>query len=562
MHADVPPDQGVCVKVHEAIAAVLREQGVDTVFGLVGDANLYMMDAFRRRGGHFVAVANETGALLAAAGHQAISGRTGVASVTHGPGLANTVTSLYETVKHRVPAVLIAGDTAVTDTDNFQDIDQRALVLATGALFVQARTPDSTADDLRAAFVLAAARRLPVVLNVPIDFQWIDVKFASAEQAPVGEPRLMPDPAQVEEAVGVIAGAKRPVVLAGRGAIGARDDVIRLARRLGAPVATTAQARQLFAGEEDDLGIFGGLATPHALEAIVESDCVVVVGASLNRWTTENGALMAGRRIVHIDDDALALGRHVQPAAAVHADAGLAARAVVDLLDEAEIPRAGFASDTLRERLRRGAEQTEREFHERRAREHGRESDGSRPAGTVDLVLAQQLIERAFPARRTVVMDAGRQCMTALGIFTVEHPSHYVHTISFGSIGVGVPYAIGAALADPSRPTLLLCGDGGFMLGGLTEFHTAARLGLDLVVVVFNDGSFGAEHIQLVRKGMDPSISLFDWPDLAHVAESLGGRGVTVRTIAELDAALHDLPDGGTVLLNVMVSADEISTRG
>ena len=555
-------DRGSHVKVHEAIAAVLREQGVDTVFGLVGDANLYMMDAFRREGGRFVAVANETGALLAAAGHQAISGRTGVASVTHGPGLANTVTSLYETVKHRVPAVLIAGDTAVTDTDNFQDIDQRALVVATGAQFVQARTPESTADDLRRAFALAASGRIPVVFNVPIDFQWIDAAFTAREAPAAAVARLAPDPAQIEDALAVIASAKRPLVLAGRGAIGARDDALRLAGRIGAPVATTAQARQLFAGEPFDLGIFGGLATPESLAAITESDCLVVLGASLNRWTTENGALTTGRRVVHIDDDALALGRHVLPAAPVHADAGLAAQAMIDLLDEADVPRSGFASEDLRVRLERARADAEVVLDDLRTAERRREADGSRPAGTIDIVLAQRLIERTFPRRRTVVMDAGRQCMTALGIFTVEHPAHYVHTISFGSIGVGVPYAIGAALAEPERPTLLLCGDGGFMLGGLTEFHTAVRHGLDLVVVVFNDGSFGAEHIQLVRKGMDPTISLFDWPDLGQVAESLGGRGVTVRTIAELEEALASLPDGRTVLLNVMVSADEISARG
>jgi thiamine pyrophosphate-dependent acetolactate synthase large subunit-like protein len=109
----------------------------------------------------------------------------------------------------------------------------------------------------------------------------------------------------------------------------------------------------------------------------------------------------------------------------------------------------------------------------------------------------------------------------------------------------------------------VVCGDGGFMLGGLTEFITAVRLGLDLTVVVVNDGAFGAEHIQLVRKGIDPSISTFEWPDLAEVARSLGGQGVTVGSIDELDATLARLGrSSGPTLVNILVSADELSAVG
>jgi thiamine pyrophosphate-dependent acetolactate synthase large subunit-like protein len=110
-------------------------------------------------------------------------------------------------------------------------------------------------------------------------------------------------------------------------------------------------------------------------------------------------------------------------------------------------------------------------------------------------------------------------------------------------------YAIGAAVAAPGRPVLLVTGDGGFMLGGLAEFNTAVRHKLDLVVAVCNDSSYGAEHIQFRRKNMDPGLSVFEWPDFASVADALGGQGVTVRTAADLDAAARAIAARGRPLL-------------
>ena len=107
----------------------------------------------------------------------------------------------------------------------------------------------------------------------------------------------------------------------------------------------------------------------------------------------------------------------------------------------------------------------------------------------------------------------------------------------FGAIGLGVPYAVGAAVGAKGRPALVVCGDGGFMLGGLAEFSTAVRHGLDLIVLLCNDSAYGAEHIQFRNKNMDPSLSMFVWPEFADVARALGGEGVTVRTTADLEVA-------------------------
>jgi thiamine pyrophosphate-dependent acetolactate synthase large subunit-like protein len=152
-------------------------------------------------------------------------------------------------------------------------------------------------------------------------------------------------------------------------------------------------------------------------------------------------------------------------------------------------------------------------------------------------------IDQALPKERTLVLDAGRFALSAWRLMHVPQPKAYVDTASFGSIGLGMGNAVGAAIGAPHRPVVLLTGDGGFMLGGLAEFNSAVRHGVDLVVVVFNDGAYGAEYDHLSRHGMDPGISTFEWPHLAPVATALGGRGYTARNLTELDEALAAVRD-------------------
>ena len=196
---------------HEAIARALADQGVTTVFGVLGDANLYMMDSFQRRsGGHYYSACNENGAVLAANGYARTSGQLGVATVTHGPALTNTVTALAEGVRDRTPILLLAGDTPVADKTNLQNIPQREVVLASGAGFEQVRTPQTVAEDLATAIFRAHAESRPVVLNVPVDFQWEEIEYQPAPPRLIDAQAVRPDPAALDAAVGIIASARRP----------------------------------------------------------------------------------------------------------------------------------------------------------------------------------------------------------------------------------------------------------------------------------------------------------------------------------------------------------------
>ena len=505
--------------VYDATARTLQALGVDTIFGLIGDANLYMVDNFTRSlDGRFIAVTHEASAVLAATGYSRTTGRLGVATVTHGPALTNTVTALIEAVRARTPMVLLAGDTAVIDRDNLQNIDQRSIILPTGAGFEQVRSPETLTADFVSAFRRAALQRRPVVLNIPADFMWQEVDFVAPEPIPAIQQAIRPSEDAIDAALGVIASARRPIVLAGRGATSpaARAAVLKFARRVGAPLTTTLQARELFATESDNLGIFGSLSTEHTVDTIGRADCVVAFGAALNRWTTGEGSLLETPRVVQVDVDAAALNHHRIVDAPVQGDAAAVAEEFVRMLDEASVAATGFAASL-----------------------EDLPAPPDKPAnprpGTLDIHQALGIIDRSFPSDRSVVLDAGRFFHHAAYNVRTGAANSYVHTLEFGCIGLGMGNAIGAAAASPTTPVLLISGDGGFMLGGVAEFNTAVRHQLDIVVVIMNDKAYGAEYIQFRNKGMNPAVSTFEWPSFADVATALGGIGYTPHSLDELE---------------------------
>jgi thiamine pyrophosphate-dependent acetolactate synthase large subunit-like protein len=536
------------MKFHAAVARALADNGVSVIFGLIGDANLYMMDSFvRDQGGRFISAANEAGAAVMALGYASVSGRVGVATVTHGPALTNTLTGLAEGVKARLPIVLLCGDTAAEDRDGLQVIAQRELIVATGAGFEQLGSPATLTRDVATALRRAVEERRPVALNVPVDFQWLDVDY---DPILVRIPEMrgfVPAGDDMDNAIGIIAAAKRPVVVAGRGARGqaARASILRLAQRIDAPVGSTLKGNGLFRGEEFDLGTIGTLSRPATVDIVTQSDCLIFFGASVSEHTVSHGSFLKGKRIIHCTIDPMDIGRNFPIDAGLVGDCGLVADAIVQWLDEAEIPPSGYRDAALRQRLN----------EPRPVIEPNRGTDTR-----IDLRKALARVDAAFPGDRIVVTDGGRFVRVAWDLIGAPDPASFLYTVHFGSIGLGVAYAIGAALAAPNRPILLVAGDGGFMLGGLVEFNTAVRHEVDLTVVICNDGSYGAEHIQFRRRGMDPALSTFEWPDFAPIASALGGRGCTVRNDGDLEQALRTIEERDRpTLIDLKIDPEHVS---
>ena len=515
--------------LHQVVAEGLAQLGVSHLYGLIGDANLFMVQSYVSSGaGRYIACNHEANAVLAATGYAQVTGRTGVATVTHGPALTNTATALTEAVKGGIPVVLICGDTAPGDLQHPQKTNQREVVAATGAEYVELRRPETALIDLDRAFRRAAQMRTAVVFNMRVDLQWAEtppqtIAFAAPQTqlAAASGPLL-------EEAAGMLASAKRPLILAGRACIGAeaRDALIALADRIEAPLATTLKAQGLFHGHPFNIGISGNLSHPTATEVIMQSDCILAFGASLSKYTTEDGAYTRGKRVVQILPDTLETPRMEVPTLRLVGDIAGTARAITELLDLAEIPGAAATDATLETALRSEATVFE-----------ALPPLGATAPGTVDIVPALRRLHQALPRRRVLVADLGRFVFSAWRNLPVTDPRDLVFTSHFGGIGCGTGQAIGAATAVDDRPTVLVAGDGGFLLSGLSELSVIRRERPDLVMILCNDGSYGAEHVQFTNRQMAPDLSMIDPPNFAAVARAMGIEAIAVTDEVSLSAA-------------------------
>lgn len=491
------------------------------MFGVAGDANLYLIDQLvNAHGVRYLGAAHEAAGVLMALGFARVSGQVGVATTTHGPGFTNIITPLVEGVRSRTPMVIVVGDTDPLDPLHPQNIDQQPFIAATGAGYEPIMSVNEAPEAVARAWWLAQSKSKPVVLNIGIEHQWAEGTYRQWERSWPQAQGLAPDPAALDDAMGVLASARRPVIVAGRGALGAKEELVALSAALGAPLATTVLASNLFRGHRHNLGYFGTLTHPVAAEALATADCVVSFGASMNKYTTDGGRLVREKRLIQCDTNASQLGLNRFADIGVVGDAAATAAAMTAMLSTIDHRPSEFASDDLADALanRRWAD----EFVDRST------------DTTIDPRTLSIAVDQAVPEERTVVTDVGRFMLQGL-LMPVPEPRALVTTQGFQSIGLGAGAAVGAGVARPDRPVLLLAGDGGFMMGGLAEFQAAVRANIDLIAVVYNDSSYGAEHIQFHRKGMDPTISMNDWPDLAAVAVALGGEGYTVNRPDDLD---------------------------
>jgi thiamine pyrophosphate-dependent acetolactate synthase large subunit-like protein len=443
-----------------------------------------------------------------------------------------------------MPVLLIAGDISSNKT-HLQSLPQRELVLATGAGFEQARTSATTCRDLYNAFRRAFTERRPIVFNVSTEFLWEEVEYSKTVVPLRSRHDTIEYDQNFEEAISIIANAKRPVILAGRGASQPTDRtaIADFTGRVGAPLMTTLMAKDLFREEAHSMGVMGTISTPEAVDALQKADCIIGFGASLTSNTTSEGTLVKGKRLVLFNDDPSDLDNHQMINAGVIGSPASAAERFVHWLDEAEIPPSGFTD----EGVVKAAVAAYKSLSFPTASE------------TYDAQTILRHVNAALPPDRLFITNSGRCLGEAWRIVDVTDPRLFVLGHNSGAIGLGVSHAIGAAVAEPQRPALMVTGDGGFMMGGLTEFNTAVSHKLDLIVLMFNDRSYGFEHIQFRDRQMDPSLSCFDWPEFAPIADALGGKGVTVRSMADMQAMKEALSSRNRpLLIDVQMDPDNM----
>ncbi|HEU5155755.1 MAG TPA: thiamine pyrophosphate-binding protein [Streptosporangiaceae bacterium] len=511
------------MKVAEAVGRRLAGLGVDTVFGVVGSGNFHVTNALVAHGARFVAARHEGGAATMADAYARVSGKAGVLSVHQGPGLTNALTGITEAAKSRTPLLVLAADVgAAAVRSNFR-LDQAALARAVGAVPERLHSPGSALADLHRAYRTALTERRTVLLSLPLDVQAAELGDPEPLEKPEGPPAPpeapVPSPEGIARLADALAAARRPVFLAGRGArlAAAREPLRELADRTGALLATSAVARGLFRGDPFDLDVSGGFASPLAAELIRGADLLVGWGCGLNMWTLRHGTLVApGATVVQVDLDREALGAHRTIDIGLVGDVAETARAVAVELARRDFSAPGYRSAELAGRLAR----------ELRWRDVPYEDDSG--AGRVDPRTLSIALDDLLPPERTVAVDSGNFMGYPAMYLGVPDADGLVFTQAFQSIGLGLATAIGAALARPDRLTVAALGDGGALMG-VGELETAVRLGLGLLIVVYDDEAYGAEVHHFGPDGHALETVTFPPADIAEIGRGFGCAAITVR---------------------------------
>lgn len=506
-----------------AHVALTLAHHVDHVFGVMGNGNAYFLDALERSTEvQYTAMRHEQGGVAAADAYHRTSGRLAAATATYGAGFSNTLTALAEAVQAHVPLVLVVGD-GPTSGPRPWDVDQIALASGVGARTYTVGRADAAATTI-IAIEHALTYRVPTVLAIPYD-------VAARDAGPVPEaPQLrLPEPlapagpfaaGAIDGLVDALASAKRPLLLAGRGAwiAGAADALGEVADLTGAVTASTALGRGIFPRGEYDLGVTGGFGAEGAMRLIREADVAVVFGASLNQFTMRFGDLFApGTRVFQVDVAPTATHPHV--GGYVRGDAAVVARAVATGLRKRTTAPSGWRESV--------------DLAPLRAYESG---DDLAPDGRLDPRSVAARIAELLPADRVVVSDGGHFIGWANMYWPVSSPDRMAMVgTAFQSIGQGWPSVAGAACAKPGSTVVLTTGDGGGLMA-LADLETAVRVaGGRGVAVVWNDAAYGAEVNLYGIKGLAKEPMLIPEVDFAALGAGVGAEGVIVRTLADLD---------------------------
>lgn len=547
------------MKVADAIVDVLRQEGIRHVFCVPGAAIDPLLEALsRQQDVQPIVCAHEAGAAYAADGYSRASGRFGVVATTSGPGFTNTLTALATASTDRSAVLAISGEVRRDwmGRGGFQDSSQagmRAASMATPvtALQLELGSPSLTYRHLDRLLhsMLGHASRGPVHLSIPADVQREEATGDwSTLDKRVYQPRFVD--AQGCHAFWDHVGAKPKVaILAGSGCVqsGASRQLKRFAERFDVPVATTLAAKGVFPEDHPlSLGVIGWFGNHAALNALTsgELDVLFVLGSRLNMldtliWT---GGFKPRHALIVNDIDMSGVFRDYHVSLPITGDA----RACLEVLNDApqeSVARLQASSVARRNWIARVKEgDVPRDAHDTHA--------ASAPIHPADAVVA---LRRVMPRSTPLFVDSGAHAFFAGHYWTTYEPAKFFTSIKYtGAMGWAIAAAMGAQLARPNEPCVVVTGDGCMLMHGI-EIQTAARYGVPLICVVFNNSAFGNPKLRADRispaMGQLHALPTHDW---AKFAQSLGALGITVDSTADLSSAFEQaLAAGTTVVIDV-----------
>lgn len=510
----------------EAMVRVLAEEGVTTVFGYPGGAILPFYDALRESEIRHILTAHEQGAAHAADGFARASGKVGVCIATSGPGATNLVTGLATAFLDSIPVVAITGQVqrALIGHDAFQEVDITGITMPITKHNFLVKNPAQLVQTLRLAFQLAREGRPgPVLVDVPRDVQTALVDYTKDRLHDL--PPQQPDSAGVAAAVAAINKARRPVMLVGGGVINANAeyDAMHLCEKLHIPVVSTLMGlgaisayRQLF------LGMTGLHGHERANNAVKEADLILAVGSRFNdRVTGERRSYSANKTIIHLDIDPAELDKNIDSSIGITGDMKL----TLNLLEQ-----GGVAHDLS-------------SWWERIASWPDMDADFGTEA-------APQFFKALNPVFKdkdyVITTDVGQHQMWAAQHLRIQFARQWLSSGGLGTMGFGLPAAMGAQLARPQSHVISMSGDGGFKMTG-SELFTIASNNIPVIAIVFNNSGLGMIR-QLQTVQFDKRFTACELPgyvDFVKYAEAFGISGEHVATPEALAAAVERVWDSG-----------------
>jgi acetolactate synthase I/II/III large subunit len=538
-------------RLYDVLAAAFAAEGVDAHFTLLGDGNMHWATVLAERYGvRTIHARHEHCACEMASAYAYVTGRVGVASVTHGPGVTQIMTALTTAARGEIPLIVFASEAPTTAAWTIQQIDQAPLVRACGVEYIQIQSINHALDRVREAFCVAQYERRPVVLGVSDDLQRARIPkipryVPSSTFIPRNSP-CPPDDESVRAVAKLIASAERPIILAGRGVMlaDAKTEVLELAERSGALLATTLPARGLFDADAFSIGIGGGWSSDLATELFANADLVIAVGASLTGFTTHSGKLYPKAQVIQIDANPRAV-RHNRAVASTHlrADARLGVAAINKSLERLAPAKAGYRTQEIASRLRSAVSIPDK-----------------LPDGTIDPRRAVQEINRVVPKDWFLVGGSGHCAYFTATNTQGRPPELYASIRHFGAIGSGLSHAIGVAVARNDRKVLLIDGDGSLIMH-VQELETIARHNIQMLIVALNDGAYGSEVHKLRMDGVSDQQVRFGRPDFASIARGFSLRGARISDLSEIEARFQEhLVGTQTEIWDIPISGDVLST--
>jgi acetolactate synthase I/II/III large subunit len=537
----------------DAVMECLKAEGVDVVFGYPGGANLPTYDAFVDAGIKHVLVRHEAGGGHAAEGYAKASGKVGVVFATSGPGATNIVTPLTDAMMDSVAVVAFTGQvrTDLLGTDGFQEADTFGITMPIVKHSFMIQHPTEIPRVVHEAFHIARSGRPgPVLIDMPVDLTRaeIDYKPVTDLRLPGYQPTTDGNSKQIRLAAKALANARRPVVYAGGGVVNAdaSEELRELAGAGRLPVTCTLMGLGAFPARHAQwLGMLGMHGTRAANYAMDEADLILAVGARFDDRVTGKLAEFAPRaKFVHIDIDPAEISKNVPAHIPIVGDAKNVLTRLV-----AEYRSLGPDPDRLIgwwERIDRWRAQHPLRYEDTGDRE----------------IKPQYLVEALYEATGgncTLASDVGQHQMWAAQYFHFTEPRRWINSGGLGTMGFGLPAAMGAAVARPDLLSVLLTGDGSFQMN-MQELATCRTHDIPVKTVIMNNGYLGMvrQWQELFWDRRYSHVDIDTWPDWVKLAEAFGVAG---RRLTDKTTLVHDLREAieipGPVVIDVRVTREE-----